>query len=476
MNKLKNFIRVILTGTIILSSIFLFNSSVYGATLYEELNTGNDGASDDIYGSNWSAMAFTTDSTSHTITSFHVLIKRTGSPGTVVLSLKEVDESSLPTGDDIVSGTVDGDELSTSYDWIEVDVTETGLEADVQYAIVIRATAGDNSNDIQWASDTGGGLAAAVGSNSANSGITWASDTPEDYLFEIWGESSIDVIGGAVFSNFLEDGDLLFLVHYQNTYVPYYPYNDPSQYFTIQLLDTDGATLLHQVPCQQWGNMPGAIYLNADNAASMTTDSQYYLRLYGTFTGNPSASYQLESSDWLGRATAYLDQWVINVAYAMEEYYDLDLTTSVAGQGIVLNDIGSVAFMNGIPELSNVRPALFQEVSPEINYDDETFTDSFSAETTWQAMLGSDAEDVADDAATVFGIDNHTMIAVSLFMGYVGIAVFVFQKGHTTSGLALMFPFLLIAAATRVLDIVLVGVIAAIALLLIVWSFWWTRT
>jgi hypothetical protein len=474
--KFKKLCRITLALVVISGVVLLQAIPISAATLYENLNTGDDGASDDIYGSNWSAMVFTADSTSHTITSARVKIKKTGSPGTVILSLKET-ASSLPTGDDLTSATLNGNNFSTSYDWIEFDFTETGIEGGKEYALVLRATAGDNTNDIQWASDIGGGLSGAVGCNSTNSGITWASDTPEDYLFEVWGEPALDLIDGAVFSGYLEDNDLLFLIHYLNTYEPYYPYNDPSQYFNLQILDTDGSTLLHQVPCEQWGNMPGSVYLKADTAAGLTPGASYYLRIYGTFTGNPSDSYQLSSDEWLGTATAYLDQWVINTAYAMEEYYDLDLTTSVAGQGVALNDVGSVAFMNGVAELANVRPNLFQEVTPEISYADTTLTDAFSAGDTWQNMLGTDAVAVAEDASNILGIeDDQTAIAVFLIMGYIATAVFTFPRGHTTAGFALMFPFIIIAGVTRVAEIQIIGIIAAVALLLTVWSFWWTRT
>jgi hypothetical protein len=444
--------------------------------IYEYLNTGGDGASGDIYGNNWAGQSFTVGSTSHTITSFRVYIKRTGNPGTVTLSLKYATGAGLPTGADITSGTLDGNALSTSYTWYEITTTEAVLEAGEKYAVVIRAVAGDDTNDIQWRADTGGGLANAIGCSSTDGGITWSSAAPADYLFEVWGNPCLELVTGAVFSGYLESGDMLFLVHYKNIYAPYYPYDDPSQYFNLQLLDTDGTTLLHQTPCQQWGYVPGSIYINADSASGLTYGSGYYLRIYGTFSGNPSVQYQLTAGDWLGTTAAYLDQWILHTAYDMEDYYGSTLTASVAGKGTVLNEVGGVTFIIGIPELEVVRPDLFQEVSRSVSHIDATLTDAFSASGTWEAMVGSDLEAVADDASTIFGLEPNTLIGIGLLIGYIGIGVCLLPVGYATPGLMLAFPVVIMAVIMFLIDISIIATIVAVIALLAVWAFWWTRT
>ena len=447
--------------------------------IYEYLNTGGDDDSAHIYANNWGAQSFTVGTASHTVSFARVYIKRTGSPGTVTISITHATAAGLPTGADIVSTTLDGDALSTSYTWYVAEFTETILDASGKYAIVIRAVAGDTDNDIQWRADAGGGLADAIACTSTDGGISWASASPIDYLFEIWGNPALDLVSASVFKGYLEDGDMLFLIHYKNIYAPYYRTFDSSQYFNLQLLDTDGVTLLAQIPCLQWGYMPGSIYLNADAAAGLTEGAAYYLRLYGTFTGNPSDSYQLTASDWIGENDSSLDQWVINTAYAIEDWYTdwlgttVTLVTSSTSGANVLNDDGATIFIIGIPYLDVVRPDLFETAVSDISHTDIFPENTFEDYVTWQAMVGSQLENVAEDASDIFGMDADTVLGVGILFCYVGVAVFTFASGHTTAGLALSFPFIILAGALRVVDIGIIAIIGITAVISIVWSLWW---
>ena len=114
----------------------------------------------------------------------------------------------------MVSATFDGDTIADTYDWVKIDLTETSLEATTEYAIVIRAVAGDTDNDIQWREDDAGGLADAGAYTSTNSGVSWTIEAGgADYLFEVWGYPTIDLISAKVFRGYLEPDDILFVIH-----------------------------------------------------------------------------------------------------------------------------------------------------------------------------------------------------------------------------------------------------------------------
>lgn len=159
------------------------------ATLYEYYNTGDIGSAD-IYGAVWRGQTFT-PSTAHKITSVKLLLFRSGSPGTVTVSIRATDVNGHPTGADLCSGTTDGNTLPTAspYEWREITLgAGYDLVASTQYAIVVRATSGDASNILWWRVDSPSPTyAGGCSETSTDSGVTWESYTPWDFMFEDWG-------------------------------------------------------------------------------------------------------------------------------------------------------------------------------------------------------------------------------------------------------------------------------------------------
>ncbi len=445
------------------------------ATIYEYLKTGGDGDSAAIYSDNVTAQQFTIGNVAHTVTNIRLDLKKVGSPGTVTVVIKHANDSNEPTGLDLCSGTLDGDAFSTSYTWHEFTVDETGLEDNSKYAVVVSAIAGDDSNYVLWQKDTGGGLASAVGSHSSNGGITWSSDNPADYLFEIWGNPVISIESAAVFNNYLATGDMLFVAEIINIYPPYYPFDDSARYFDVQLLDTNGVTYIASTTLKRWGDKPISIYLSADSAVPLTEGSEYYIRLRGSFTGNPSTSYQLQSDDWRGSNLDYLDKWVILTAHSMEDYYDTTYTVLVVDKEI-LNEAGGVLFDGGIQGLSAVRPGLFQVTINLPQYELPVWTDAFMGAEGWEAQVGVDIVNMVTDAGNIFGLSGKETLAFGLLAMYGALALFLAVKGMPLVALGLALPFILFGAWLRVIDIVVIGLIVAVLAFMFVWKVWWSRT
>jgi len=157
------------------------------ATLFQYLNTGDTG-SYSFYGVNWKAMTFTVV-TAHIITSVKLLLYRHGLPGTLTVSIRATDGSGHPTGDDLCSGTTDGNTLTTSSsgEWREISFGAGALlSASTKYAIVIRGGTSD-TNCAYWRRAPN--LYATGNSEwSSNSGDSWTANTSYDLMFEDWGE------------------------------------------------------------------------------------------------------------------------------------------------------------------------------------------------------------------------------------------------------------------------------------------------
>ncbi len=154
-------------------------------------NAGDD-ASLALYTVNWEAQTFTTVG-AITATSVKFLLFRTGSPGNITVSIREV-AAGVPTGADIDSSTgvtdIDGITTESSGDWVEFTFSSPiELNATTIYALCIRGGSGlSNRPNIRY--DNGiGGYAGGNRVNSANSGASWTSRT-QDSLFEVWGTIS----------------------------------------------------------------------------------------------------------------------------------------------------------------------------------------------------------------------------------------------------------------------------------------------
>ena len=158
---------------------------------YEYYNEGDTSAGQ-YYGVNWTGQTFKPDST-FTILYVKLKLARVGSPGTITVSIRAT-SAGLPTGADLISGTTDGDTLTTNAagEWRTITLFPgTTLTADTTYAIVVRALDGDISTNYMWwrADNTSPTYTNGSVVSSSNAGDTWGSTTGTDFMFETWGSS-----------------------------------------------------------------------------------------------------------------------------------------------------------------------------------------------------------------------------------------------------------------------------------------------
>jgi hypothetical protein len=161
------------------------------STLYEYYNTGDD-SSQPFWDTRWEAQTFT-PSTTHTITSVKLRLYRVGSPGTITVGIRATDGDGHPTGEDLCSGTTDGDTLTTDSggEWREITLgSGYELSASTKYAIVGRTSRG-YSDRVNWLKDASSPLyAGGQRERSDDAGSFWTGYSNNDYMFEDWGGSS----------------------------------------------------------------------------------------------------------------------------------------------------------------------------------------------------------------------------------------------------------------------------------------------
>jgi len=167
------------------------------AVKYEYYEVDDD-TSSIIQGANWRAMTFTLGTTGtdvdFNLSFLNLKVLRSGSPGTVTVSIRNVDSNNKPTGNDLSTGTIDGDALTTTAEWQTVSMSSVRLLASTQYAIVVRAPDGDTDNTLLWRYDNNDGAYTGGDRNhSADSGASWTIASDDDMLFEVWGVATLSV-------------------------------------------------------------------------------------------------------------------------------------------------------------------------------------------------------------------------------------------------------------------------------------------
>lgn len=447
---------------------------------YEFWNTGGDTDANPTYAANWTYQTFTTNTTdvAHSITSIRLSLRRFGNPGEVTASIRHATDcvpltcNCTPTGADLAYGTLDGDLFNTAYTWWEFELSpEICYTANTTYAIVLRATEGDNTNYVEWEQDAGGGYAGGNAGDSYDSGITWTDVCPADNLFEVWGEPCLQVHDAKVFSDYIEDGDWLITCMYTNTYPPYYDnQDDVSSLFYLQLID--GSTVKAQTKVPEWGYKPGHIYLSPDMVESLEWGENYLVRLYGDFTGYPYMEYALQDEDWMGEDLNRFDTWVRSSAQLMEVYYGTDLTTYVGGKGLVLNEDGGAIFNNCISSCSAVRPGIFQITSSVPGYERGAWTQASQTGIQWQTILGPYLTTAFTTAGGTLNINGSIVGALIGFLFYAVVAGLAFPPGHAIAAISIPFGIMVVVWYTGLLPLVALGVLLALAAFWIIWQMW----
>lgn len=163
--------------------------SVLPATLYEYYNTGQDEWVA-FYATYWAAQSFT-PLVAHKFTKVKLLLYRLGDPGIITAGIRLTDSNGKPTGEDLCTGTTNGNTLPTAapYEWREITFSTSAFaDAGVKYAIVVRALDGVPLNRGIWRMDWSAPTYPRGNViKTADSGTSWQLNLTWDLQFEEYG-------------------------------------------------------------------------------------------------------------------------------------------------------------------------------------------------------------------------------------------------------------------------------------------------
>lgn len=285
--------------------------------------------------------------------------------------------------------------------------------------------------------------------------------------------TAISINSSKVFQSFLETGDQLYVFSYVVDVEEGYLSQDSRYFYNLQLVGVNDSTVYAQVKLPAWDYKPGSIYVNADEA--LPWGLAYTIRvegITGTYFEGSSANYTLQSSDWLGSDLYYLDDWVFALATSMETYYEVTLVIGEQDRE-VLNEVGGIVFMVGIPGLAEGRLHLFQAaLFPEELAQIEYTTDY---QDTLTGALGERAEEAFTDIGELTGLSwgfvsqSFWLWIIVMAIGLLGVAA-----GHPLVGLISSIPMLFAGAMMGIIPLIW---ILAPALLLGAWILYkiWVR-
>jgi hypothetical protein len=321
-----------------------------------------------------------------------------------------------------------------------------------RYAIIVACPDGGVANYIAWScNDSEFACTDAEWSayQSTNSGSTWSMLT-SDFMFRITGNSTLRIIDISVFTNYIETGDMIFLIHYEAWLDSRYP--DPKR--TFYFLSENATDSIGKTSIPAWGYQPGSIYLAPEEADKIAWRGDCTITLAPFTETCDNTTYSLVPSDWVGDEMTALDKWVRETAALMDTYYSPDIdvysetfgdTTLISGYGL-LTEEGGEMFSAGVPSLEEVRPGLFYMIKHAINPDYKDFT--HEGETDMNDTVGPYFKIFFNDWGKVFHMSGNTfamLVMVGLSCGGAGIGMFVAQD--VRGGIVGVVPIMLISFA-----------------------------
>ena len=161
-------------------------------------NTGTVSDNQAFNSDRWNAMIFTTTS-AYSIESVKLILtkKIAESPGTITVSLREVDdETEKPIEDDLTSGTINGNNLPDSGIAFQEIVFDAPILLDdaTKYAICIRSQNGSGTTYYVYIRRASDAYENGHKSYSWDTGVVWYNTLSADYFFETY---SVAILPGA---------------------------------------------------------------------------------------------------------------------------------------------------------------------------------------------------------------------------------------------------------------------------------------
>lgn len=157
-------------------------ATIPSSSIEQISQTQNNQAVGLVAGASWKSQTFL--SSGYTIDSVILLIKRTGSPGTMTVGIYAT-SAGKPTGASLSTGSINASVISTGAAWVTIDMTNISLNAATAYAIVASCPTGDGSNKVDWAWKDTNVYTSGTYVQSADSGVNWTVFNDYDFAFKV---------------------------------------------------------------------------------------------------------------------------------------------------------------------------------------------------------------------------------------------------------------------------------------------------
>lgn len=292
--------------------------------------------------------------------------------------------------------------------------------------------------------------------------------------------ASPEIKNARVFSDYKETDDWLVVVAYNCSESPYYPYYPSEEYWLIQLLNASNGVVA-QVPMLQWEMKPGSIYLSTASASTLEwANTGYKVRIIANYNSSISASYNLTASSWAGNTMPLLDSWALTFAGEMEDY-DNPSTSYISQNvqyGSMLSLSAGVFFDVGIPQLSTVRPNIFEvKIEEFATWQDSTFTNTYATDLDdWETTVGTELTDYFNDAGDLVDMDGRYVGGLLVFLGFIVIAALAVTTGHLTAGATLASVVLFGGVVLGLIPIATIFVYIVLLTIMFIKNYWFGGT
>jgi hypothetical protein len=255
---------------------------------------------------------------------------------------------------------------------------------------------------------------------------------------------------------------------------------DPGAFVAMELVNNAGVVVA-STPMKYWDRQPIAIYLNAASAAAQTWAGVYTLRLTDV-SGSPYDLYSVAATDWKGSNQLYIDKWIISQAIDYEIYYSgTALLVDTADKGKVLNDTGKVMFARGIPQITTVRPLLFQtSTGTDTNIPAIVYTRPYETGRDYHTELGVTLSDMLEDVTliTTGNVTTNNVKDVGTFMivsVYLILAIAATSYISAWAGIALGVPLLLVGGYFGIVNLTAVAIVGTLMGFIFIYQWIWSK-
>lgn len=277
----------------------------------------------------------------------------------------------------------------------------------------------------------------------------------------------LDIMSVGIFQTYKAAGDMLITVEIINTYTSLFPTRKAGDYFHVQLLETDGITIIAASPLSNWGDRPSSIYLKPALAATLTVQAAYFIRVIGVnVPGTPYSDYEIVPEDWKGTDLTSLDYWCRGTAMRMQITDNrTDYLTGPVDQMQVISDAAGGYFTAGIPGIMSVRPNLFETSVVVPDTSAGTSGNTWDDPNDWETYVGANIVADVTTFALPWGVNGKTFMSGMVYLVVIGFMIITVAGtgGFGALGAGLIaVPILWLATYFRILDYAVITIICII--------------